>query len=93
MANVQSAKEFNAETPNVKFTTSVEDRQVPLAVGLRSHQYEIGLHWKITIEVYATPTTADTTIISRIIQTWTGMMVMRNKKKPTATLSIQVAMV
>jgi hypothetical protein len=41
---VQSANEFSAETTYVKYMTSDAERQVPVWLGLRSHQYEIGLH-------------------------------------------------
>jgi hypothetical protein len=93
MPKVQSAKEFNPETMKVKIMTSEADRQVPLWFGSRSHQNEMGLHWNITRRVYETPKNAATIMIIRMIQTWSGTMVMRNKKSPTAILSIDVAMV
>lgn len=44
IAKAQSANEFRAETANVKFVTSVAERQVPVWLGSRSHQNETGLH-------------------------------------------------
>jgi hypothetical protein len=47
----------------------------------------------MTREVYATPTTAEIAIMIRIIRTWVGIIVMRNKKRPTAILRTEVEMV